>query len=595
MLIPDIRKKINSSLTIISFIYIFLFNTCVNEDPPKGGPENNEGPNIIKSYPKDGDVNFKRKKFVFYFDKPIKLDNPDTEIKIIPSLKKAKSEKGYKYSLSKNKMVLTFYLDKALDKNTVYIINFGKAIKSYDGNGVAENLSITFSTGPKLDSIYLKGSVTNIMTGEPLENLYVSLYKYDENNLKTVFDGPPNYFSKTDDKGSFKIEYIKSDKYLLIASDKINFNEEENKDIGLKTLGFIVKPVEIKKNIKDVKLHAVIRENDTLKYESSKSEKGKFEIIFNKPITKYSFTILDDIKKFKGKSEVCSILSEDKKTIKVFNCFYESRMGKSYGGIRRNILYLLDEDKKIKAKVKASDDFGNSIEEQILIYFGDDKIEHEELNIKITPDNNSFIDRDLILKITVNKPILNFNLNDIYFLTERGVKLNLSENNVYFDKFSNELTIKKYLPSYIQGPISFIINKNAFTTIYNDTDTTYKDVQDNDSSKINFEYKIKSLENTGSIKGKAYLGLTNFIVQLLNADFKVVDERRNEVEYEFLKVPEGEYTIRILGLSERRSEWYAGDLKKLKSPDPVFLYYTHNDTIKIIPGIKRTLNSFVTK
>ncbi len=144
--------------------------------------------------------------------------------------------------------------------------------------------------------------------------------------------------------------------------------------------------------------------------------------------------------------------------------------------------------------------------------------------------------------------------------------------------------IKKIFPNDIGEIVNLTLKKGIIRSIDNDL-----------SPEINHIYKLKNKKNTGSIKGKVYLGITNFIVQLLDNKYKVIDQLRNTSEYQFENIPEGEYTIRILGLSKGRSEWFAGDLRNLEAPDPVYLYHPQNGFVKIVPGLKRTLKTFVSK
>ncbi len=566
-----LKNNLISSLKLL--LIIIVINTCVPGDSPKGGPKDKKPPKLLerKCNPKNGKTSFKGKKLVFVFDKEIKLNNPYDEIKIIPSLKKGKSEHGYTYTLSRN-IKLTLYLDNELDEKTLYVINFGKAISSFNEGVTNENISVTFSTGSKIDSLVIKGQVTDIKTGEIIPNIYVSLYRSDRE--KTVLNDAPNYFTKTDKQGNFEIKYIKAQKYLIIASNEINFKGKDDKNLGIKVLGFIDKPIKIKKNIKNIKIHAVVRNLDELKINSKESKKGKFEIKFNKPIKRFKIKLIDKPKIFKNIPKVSSILSEDKKTVYVYNWFYEYY----------NIQQMLEEDRKVKAIINAEDELGNKVKEKLELHFGEDNIQKEEFKVELESTNNDYIDNNSKIKIKTNKPIKELDTYKIYFINEKGKRINIYNEDIKFNKYGNEILIKKVFPDDIGEIVNLTLKKGIIKSIDNDL-----------SPEINHIYKLKNKKNIGSIKGKVYLGISNFIIQLLDNKYKVIDQLKNTSEYQFENIPEGEYTIRILGLSKGRKEWFAGDIKKLEAPDPVYLYHPQNGFVKIIPGLKRTLKTFVSK
>ncbi|MCP3659333.1 MAG: hypothetical protein GY830_03035 [Bacteroidetes bacterium] len=567
------KRKILIS-QIKTFISIIIITTCVPGDPPKGGPEDKKPPMLLekKSNPKNGQTNFNRKRLVFRFNKEIKLNNPHEEIKIIPTLKKGKSQYGYTYVLNRN-IELVLYLDKELDKNTLYVINFGKAISSLHGNVVNENISVTFSTGPNIDSISAKGKVTNIETGEAIPNIYVSLYKSERN--KTVLNDAPDYFTKTDAQGNFEIKYIKPNKYSIFASNKINFQADKNQNIGIDVIGFIKKPINIKKNLKNIKIHAVKKDLDDLKIVKQEIKNGRFKIIFNKQIKNYSIKLKNRPKYFNNIPQIGSSLEKNKKEIIIYNWFYDRK---------NNVQEMLEEDKKIEIAINAIDDLGNKFEQELFLHFGEDDFNKEDFEIYVRPGNSEFINKNCEIKVNTNKLIKNIDINKIYFLDKNGNKYNVNPENINFKKFTNEIIIRKTLKNDINDFVNLTFTKGAIISIEKDI-----------SKELNYIYKIKNKTNTGSLKGKLYLGLENFTIQLLDDKFNIIDEIKNKTEYSFDNITEGNYTIRVLGLSKGRSDWFSGNIKNLEQPDPIFLYHTQNGYVKILPGIKRTLKSFVFK
>ncbi len=61
--------------------------------------------------------------------------------------------------------------------NTTYTLNFYKGIKDVNEGNVLRNFTYVFSTGDKIDSGQIGGTVTVALTGKPDSSLVVILHK----------------------------------------------------------------------------------------------------------------------------------------------------------------------------------------------------------------------------------------------------------------------------------------------------------------------------------------------------------------------------------------------------------------------------------
>tara|TARA_Y100001960_G_scaffold94036_1_gene101402 strand:- start:178 stop:1467 length:1290 start_codon:yes stop_codon:yes gene_type:complete len=78
--------------------------------------------------------------------------------------------------------------------------------------------SYTFSTGPTLDSLYLKGSVEDAFNLETEEYLSLQLYKVDSTyNDSIIFNNQPTYLANTLDSTSYRFNNLREGRYILIA------------------------------------------------------------------------------------------------------------------------------------------------------------------------------------------------------------------------------------------------------------------------------------------------------------------------------------------------------------------------------------------
>ncbi len=650
-------SKTNKSLLIPYILGIFMA-TCVEEEPPKGGAEDKKPPMLVEKLcnPNNSDkqINFKGKKLIFVFDKDIKINNFYEEIKIVPSikeiskmakkkvlktltyvdknsyeidkkeshnkevngLKKGKNNKksrlnadiktkkeiqsqkeryGYTYRLCGNRKIV-LRLKNTLNKDTVYVVHFGKAVSSKYGDITNENLSVTFTTGSKISNLSVKGKVVNIMSGEGIKNIYVALYK--SSRKQNVLNSSPDYFTKTDNQGNYEIKYIKSSKYLLMTSNAISF-EGMSKKLGIHTLGFISKLIDVNtkmdKSIK-YKIHAVKRYLAPLEIEKTEVKDGTYILTFNKPIKDYKIYLERDSSHYM----TYSILSEDKRCVTVFNWF-KNNMGET--------LQQLEENRKIPARIMITDNDNSVLNENIELAFGKDFAALEDFKLKFGPNNN-YIGKNGKVKIEMNIPFKELDLTKAYFKDSKGNKLyfdskNIAKidkklfhngSNISYNAMHNVITLKRPLLENEDQKEEDILPITLYDLILEKGFVTTIDNQKSDN--LSKKYILETNKSTGTIHGSLNLGIPNYKIQLLNKEFEVLQEIRrtnfNNVPYMFKNVPPGEYSIVAIELNNK-GEWFAGDIDTLTSPGAVYLYHDKNDFVKIGPGMKIKLKTMYIK
>src|ERR1700758_3264833 len=94
---------------------------CANRQLPQGGPRDLTPPKLLKATPPNMTRHFKAKEIRLEFDEFFKLNNPYQEISMSPTPAKLPE-----YNISKKSLIIV--LKDSLEKNTTYVINFGKAI-----------------------------------------------------------------------------------------------------------------------------------------------------------------------------------------------------------------------------------------------------------------------------------------------------------------------------------------------------------------------------------------------------------------------------------------------------------------------------------
>ncbi len=195
-----------------------LAQRCANAVAPTGGPKDNMPPVVVEAVPQNRSVNFIEKKIEITFDEYITLDNASQNVLISPPMTEKPDIK------LKNKTVVIKFKE-GLAANTTYTINFGTAIKDLHEGNLFKDYVYSFATGDCIDTLSIAGKVLNAENKKPVENVYVSLYAADRDNLDSLpLATIPDYITKTDKEGNFKLNGLADNKYLVFALKDANAN-----------------------------------------------------------------------------------------------------------------------------------------------------------------------------------------------------------------------------------------------------------------------------------------------------------------------------------------------------------------------------------
>ncbi|MDB5154983.1 MAG: hypothetical protein JWR54_3734, partial [Mucilaginibacter sp.] len=161
---------------LLLFVITLALFSCASQQKPQGGPRDRTPPKLLKATPPNMTRNFSAKQIRIDFDEYFTLKNPFQEINISPSMEKLPT-----YKVSKKSIVIDF--KDSLQKNTTYVINFGKAIADLNEGNVLPNFTYVFSTGPHIDSLSVSGNVQNLLTKEKEKDVTVMLFPVKQDTL----------------------------------------------------------------------------------------------------------------------------------------------------------------------------------------------------------------------------------------------------------------------------------------------------------------------------------------------------------------------------------------------------------------------------
>jgi len=206
------------TILLLSLSVFFFLSQCANPVSLTGGPRDEVEPqlDLINSMPNE-QINFEKQDIVLYFDEFVELRDVFSNVVISPPL-----AKNPKIATRGKKLSIEFDEAEELKENATYVINFGEAVRDFTESNVLKNFRFVFSTGDYIDSLSISGSVIDVKTRKPVEDIYVMLY---DNLADTVVRTErPFYFAATDKEGKFSIENLRADTFKLFALKDANLN-----------------------------------------------------------------------------------------------------------------------------------------------------------------------------------------------------------------------------------------------------------------------------------------------------------------------------------------------------------------------------------
>ena len=207
---------------IYTVLSIVVISGCAKRGSPSGGPVDSIPPVLINASPKINSTNFDSKEIRLTFDEFVKLDKVEEQLIISPPIDKSSYE--VKPLSGVTKKVFLEFID-SLETETTYSINFGNSIKDNNEGNPLTFFSYTFSTGETIDSLYVRGNISDAFDRDTDNYISIHLYRIDSVfNDSIIFNNRPTYVSNSLDSTSYQFKNLKEGKYLIVAIKDIDNN-----------------------------------------------------------------------------------------------------------------------------------------------------------------------------------------------------------------------------------------------------------------------------------------------------------------------------------------------------------------------------------
>jgi hypothetical protein len=570
------KSKVERFL-IISTLFV-LIGACAKISHPTGGPRDRTPPVVLETNPEYGAKNFKGKSISIIFDEYVALDNINDKFMVSPPMKK----KPRVFVRGKN-VIAEF--DENLRDSTTYTFYFQDAIKDLNEGNKIDDYQFVLSTGTIIDSLSVTGNVYNAFNLETPEKTMVLLFRELADSF--VVKHLPDYISRVDPKGYFRINNVKTGSYRLYAlkdgdnSKNYNFPEEE--------FAFMNSPVEItpEKNFIPVVKDTVPKKKEVLKIKDKKSKNEANIQDTIVPIGAYPLMLFAAQKTNHyltgsgrpSKYQLNYTLSLPPDTMQ-FRLNIPGSAENSYF-IEKNSekdsirVWLTDSTLYSKSQIETIIDYPFTDTLGILGYKRDTiqmrflsprptrftKIKKTVFGFETNIKGNSFKPGQQIM-FTSTTPFREPDTTRIKFYEIKdSVRTRVTYNLVRDSSTKCRYHLKADLKE--DKKYLFIADSASFGNIYYDN-----------ADSVGYNFTVKKADSYSKLAVNVRNCTVSCIIQLLNKQEKLVREAtlKSDGKIEFPLLDAGDYRLRVIYDLNGDGKWTTGDFSKGRQPEPVSYY-----------------------
>lgn len=511
-------------------IIVLLVHSCARVGSPIGGAKDTLAPEVIGSNIDTTRVNVRRdiKELRIDFNEYITLKDINKNLNISPPIKNIKRILPSNIA---NKFMVIQWTD-TLQANTTYNFNFGNAIVDNSEGNPLRYYNFAFSTGEKLDDLYISGEVTDALAlkkkNSSENKMVVGLYQ-----LKDSMDyrQKPYYITKVDDDGYYELNYLAPGKYKILAFDDDNENSIYNP--GKEKIAFRKDTVVVEKSISGLNLKLFPSKKPFKKPEFKEMAGGIMMLFEGNP---------DEVK-------VLSV-SEKIKDIKVTHTPKSDSVKIWFDAVKSDVGQTTNE------KLEFSYDTGK-VQDTISTFY---KYNKKNVMDVVSENGGSLL-----------PPQTDFVMSSNFIIDKiNPEKWTLKRDSTVAIPFTAKISATN--PYRILVNAEFESGKKYQLTVPKTTISSFN--EKNPESK-RFDFEIDKIENYGKLTVKLKNAPTKkYWLQLLDSSEKAVYQKYtsgSEVVFDILKP--GEYILRILVDNNENRYWDEADFVNGTFAEDAYTYY----------------------
>jgi hypothetical protein len=518
------KKGLFLQQIFLFFLVAMTVLGCAVQQRPQGGPRDHEPPKLLKATPPNLTHNFSAKEIRLDFDEYFNLKNQFQEFTVFPS-----PDKIPDYKVRQKSLIIS--LKDTLQKNTTYVINFGKGIADVNESNVMKNFTYVFSTGSHIDSLTMSGTVTNTQTQLKEKDIVVMLFTLKQDSL-LFGKKKPSIYTTTDSLGNFTLSNLKEGVYKIYAlkepvgGDKIYNNDNE-------LIGFSSRLINFTHDTSTISLKLFKQDPTKRRFVERKfMPEGSMMFSFNKPLSKPSMKILyppgldeQKIVEFNKTGDSVMVYSKNMDFDSVRFAFYDNNKPTDTTYLRKG----------------RKESFNRS------------------LTFRYGVSQNNELKPGSDLHLYSNLPIDSFDPGLITLKEDSAeVRYTLAKDTGSTRNFILKYRFKQ------KASYQLIIDEGAFTSIYGDKNKRQakKFVQNKPENYSNLSLKI-SVPDTSKM----------YVVELLNDQGAPLrsDVITKNTTLTYRNYYVGKFTVRVIYDGNRNGKWDSGNIKERRQPENIWI------------------------
>ncbi|HEX7981803.1 MAG TPA: Ig-like domain-containing protein [Gemmatimonadaceae bacterium] len=189
---------------------------CASAGPPPGGPEDRTPPRLIRVTPDTNAVNVRDRNATFYFDEQIN-DRATGEGDISNFFLVSPNDGTPRISWHRSRIEVRPRHD--FRENTAYTITLLPGLSDLRNNRMKQGAVVTFSTGPTIPALRIKGYAFDWVAERPQPDALVEALTRDS----------IRYLAQADSQGSFTVGPLPPGTYLVRGTNDQNHNRQQDR------------------------------------------------------------------------------------------------------------------------------------------------------------------------------------------------------------------------------------------------------------------------------------------------------------------------------------------------------------------------------
>ena len=408
-----------------------------------------------------------------------------------------------------------------LEPNTTYTFNFGESVSDITEKNVPDNLILAFSTGNKLDTGIIRGTVMGAENHLPSKKgVVIGLYEpSDTLDPKTQ---KPTYYTKADKQGKFLLSNLPQKEFRIFAFTDKNLN---------KTF--------------DPSRERIAFNSNTIRpyFDSTETQMFLVDQNFSKPQL---------IRGFPGLDSYRLTFSKGLMSFKILSTQVPFVLRNS----NKEVFLFPPQQDSLELNFSITDSLGAQKDSTTVIFLNPEGKPYDDSGgLSSVPRKGGELLRGDSILILPTVPIQSIDIDSILYIK--------NNDTLSFKKEVSETLVFPWYWKPLPKLQSFgvIFKKGSLINVLGDT-----------LRKISLSYSYKIPENYGQVEGSVNTLESCYVIDILSNDFQLQGRLINPKEFIFRGLPPGNYKIRSLVDRNCNGVWDPGNYKSGVEPEKFHFY-----------------------